>query len=100
MDFSPGFSLGNDFRFVSVFSASSADTCTVHHSLWWSMSLLAARAGPSLSLVEDSRDLTVAPFCMDTGVAHARRCATTSAVWSMTFAVHRQFGCLCDHAEM
>ena len=32
----------------------------------------------------DSRSPTVAPFCMDTGVAHARRCATTGAVWSMT----------------
>ena len=35
-------------------------------------------AGPAV-FGGDSRSPTVAPFCMDTGVAHARRCATTGA---------------------
>ena len=33
----------------------------------------------------DSRAPTVAPFCIDTDVAHARRYAPTGAVWSMTW---------------
>ena len=48
----------------------------------------------------DRRSPTVAPFCMDTGVAHARRCATTGAVWSMTWRRSSMgFGRSCDHAE-
>ena len=41
-------------------------------------------AGPAVFVCSrggDSRAPTVAPFCTDTGVAHARRCATTAAGW-------------------